>query len=93
VTSEFSQADSSVPDAAELGHDTSGGGWGNNELQNHTTRTNNARILGGHLVSEPRYCWRCFTPSLDQHSSVLPCLAVLRVNSSFVVVIKILGRG
>lgn len=31
-----------------------GGGWGNNELQTYTTRTNNCRIEGGHLVIEAR---------------------------------------
>ena len=29
-----------------------GGGWGNNELEYYTSRTNNARIVGGQLVIE-----------------------------------------
>ena len=51
---EFSQADGSAPDASKWGYDTGGGGWGNNELQYYTSRTNNARIEGGQLVIEAR---------------------------------------
>jgi beta-glucanase (GH16 family) len=32
--------------------ETGGGGWGNNELENYTSRTNNARIVNGQLVIE-----------------------------------------
>ena len=32
--------------------ETNGGGWGNNELENYTARTNNARIVNGQLVIE-----------------------------------------
>jgi beta-glucanase (GH16 family) len=49
---EFNQADGSAPDPARWGYDVGGGGWGNGELQYYTSRTNNARIEGGHLVIE-----------------------------------------
>jgi beta-glucanase (GH16 family) len=49
---EFSQADGSAPDPTKWGHDIGGSGWGNSELQYYTSRTNNARIEGGHLVLE-----------------------------------------
>ena len=32
--------------------ETGGGGWGNNELENYTSRTNNARIVNGQLIIE-----------------------------------------
>lgn len=51
---EFEQADGSPPDPAKWGHDTGGSGWGNNELQYYTSRTENARIEDGHLVIEAR---------------------------------------
>ncbi|MGL5019448.1 MAG: glycoside hydrolase family 16 protein, partial [Luteolibacter sp.] len=51
---EFSQADGTKPDSAKWGYDTGGTGWGNNELQNYTDRTENARIEGGQLVIEAR---------------------------------------
>ncbi|HKR21307.1 MAG TPA: glycoside hydrolase family 16 protein [Pyrinomonadaceae bacterium] len=40
--------------SANWGFDLGGGGWGNNELQNYTNRTENARISGGMLVIEAR---------------------------------------
>jgi len=40
--------------SANWGFDLGGGGWGNNELQNYTSRTENARISGGMLVIEAR---------------------------------------
>ena len=49
---EFDQADGSAPDAANWDYDLGAGGWGNNELQYYTSRTNNARIEGGQLVIE-----------------------------------------
>ena len=49
---EFSQGDGTAPDPARWGFDTGGGGWGNGELENYTSRTNNARIEGGQLVIE-----------------------------------------
>jgi beta-glucanase (GH16 family) len=51
---EFSQAENSKPDATKWGYDMGGGGWGNNELQYYTDRTQNARIEGGQLVIEAR---------------------------------------
>jgi beta-glucanase (GH16 family) len=51
---EFSLPDGSAPDASKWGYDTGGGGWGNNELQYYTSRTNNARIEGGKLVIEAK---------------------------------------
>lgn len=40
--------------AANWGFDLGGGGWGNNELQNYTNRSENARISNGMLVIEAR---------------------------------------
>ncbi len=51
---EFSQADGSKPDSAKWGNDIGGSGWGNNELQYYTDRTENARIENGQLVIEAR---------------------------------------
>lgn len=53
---EFDQPDGSSPDASKWVFDigTGNNGWGNNELQYYTSRTNNARIEGGHLVIEAR---------------------------------------
>jgi len=51
---EFAQAENSKPDPAKWGYDIGGGGWGNNELQYYTDRTQNARIENGHLVIEAR---------------------------------------
>ncbi len=39
---------------ANWGFDLGGGGWGNNELQNYTSRSENARIVNGMLVIEAR---------------------------------------
>ncbi len=39
---------------ANWGFDLGGGGWGNNELQNYTSRPENARIANGMLVIETR---------------------------------------
>ena len=49
---EFNQPDGSSPDPTKWGYDLGGGGHGNNELENYTSRTNNARIVGGNLVIE-----------------------------------------
>ena len=49
---EFKQPDGSAPDPDKWGYDTGGSGWGNNELENYTARTNNARIEDGKLVIE-----------------------------------------
>ena len=39
---------------ANWGFETGGGGWGNNELENYTSRTENARISNGMLIIEAR---------------------------------------
>ena len=39
---------------ANWGFDLGAGGWGNNELQNYTSRAENARIVNGMLVIEAR---------------------------------------
>jgi beta-glucanase (GH16 family) len=51
---EFSQPDGSSPDTNKWAFDigTGSGGWGNNELEYYTSRTNNARIENGQLIIE-----------------------------------------
>jgi hypothetical protein len=51
---EFSQTNGTAPDSTKWGYDTGGSGWGNNELQYYTNRTENARIEGGQLIIEAR---------------------------------------
>ena len=51
---EFNQPDGSPPDPAKWGYDIGGNGWGNNEREYYTARTNNARIEDGKLVIEAR---------------------------------------
>ncbi len=51
---EFNQPDGSSPDSTKWIFDTGAGGWGNSELEFYTSRTNNARIVGGNLVIEAR---------------------------------------
>lgn len=51
---EFSESNGSPPNPNNWGFDLGGGGWGNNELEYYTKRTNNARIENGHLVIEAR---------------------------------------
>jgi len=51
---EFSQADGTAPNSSKWGYDLGGNGWGNNELQYYTNRTDNARIEGGELVIEAK---------------------------------------
>jgi beta-glucanase (GH16 family) len=51
---EFDQPDGSGPDVAKWAFDVGGNGWGNNELECYTARTNNARVEGGKLVIEAR---------------------------------------
>jgi beta-glucanase (GH16 family) len=51
---EFTQADGSSPDSTKWGFDIGGGGYGNNELESYTSRTNNVRIQGGQLVIEAK---------------------------------------
>ena len=47
---EFNQPDGSRPDPAKWSFETGGNGWGNNELEYYTDRTNNAVIADGKLV-------------------------------------------
>ncbi len=47
---EFSGPDSASPDSSKWTYDTGGNGWGNNELEYYTNRTQNAHIKGGNLV-------------------------------------------
>ncbi len=49
---EFNQPDGSSPSSTNWVYDTGNSGFGNNELENYTTRTNNARIVGGQLIIE-----------------------------------------
>jgi beta-glucanase (GH16 family) len=51
---EFALPDGSPPDSANWGYETGNGsgGWGNNEWEYYTSRTNNARIQSGRLVIE-----------------------------------------
>lgn len=51
---EFSLSNGSLPDSAKWSYDLGGGGWGNNELQYYTNRSENARIEDGSLVIEAR---------------------------------------
>ena len=44
----------STINSANWSFETGGGGWGNNELENYTNRTENARISNGALVIEAR---------------------------------------
>jgi beta-glucanase (GH16 family) len=47
---EFSSANGSAPDATKWAYDLGGGGWGNQELESYTSRTQNAQIQNGNLV-------------------------------------------
>ena len=51
---EFSQPNGSSPDSTKWGYDigNGSGGWGNNQQEYDTSRTNNARIQNGQLVIE-----------------------------------------
>lgn len=49
---EFDQPDGSEPDPSKWGYDLGDNGWGNDELENYTASTNNARIEDGKLVIE-----------------------------------------
>ncbi len=51
---EFNQPDGSLPDPAKWSFETGGNGWGNNEMEYYTARTNNARIEDGKLVIEAK---------------------------------------
>jgi beta-glucanase (GH16 family) len=52
---EFNQPDGSAPDPAKWTYDIGAGGWGNNESEYYTSRTNNARIENGYLVIEAQH--------------------------------------
>ena len=47
---EFSGPDGASPDSSKWTYDVGGNGWGNNELEYYTNRTQNAQIKGGNLV-------------------------------------------
>jgi beta-glucanase (GH16 family) len=47
---EFSGPDGASPDSSKWTYDAGGNGWGNNELEYYTNRTQNAQIKGGNLV-------------------------------------------
>jgi len=48
---EFDGSAGSAPDQSKWGYDVGGNGWGNNELEYYTTRTDNAFLDGnGNLV-------------------------------------------
>jgi beta-glucanase (GH16 family) len=47
---EFSSANGSAPDATKWTYDLGGGGWGNQELESYTARTQNVQIQNGNLV-------------------------------------------
>jgi beta-glucanase (GH16 family) len=49
---EFNQPNDSKPDPTKWGYDTGGSGYGNNEREYYTDRTNNVRIEDGKLVIE-----------------------------------------
>jgi beta-glucanase (GH16 family) len=51
---EFQRPDGSAPDPTKWSYETGGNGWGNNELEYYTDRTNNVRIEDGKLVIEAR---------------------------------------
>jgi beta-glucanase (GH16 family) len=47
---EFSTANGSLPDSSKWIMETGGNGWGNNELETYTNRTQNAHVQDGNLV-------------------------------------------
>jgi beta-glucanase (GH16 family) len=47
---EFSSANGSAPDPSKWTYDLGGKGWGNQELETYTSRTQNAQIQNGNLV-------------------------------------------
>jgi beta-glucanase (GH16 family) len=51
---EFNQPDGSAPDLTKWSYETGGSGWGNNEMEYYTSRTDNVRIENGKLVIEAR---------------------------------------
>jgi beta-glucanase (GH16 family) len=51
---EFSGRSGSAPDGAKWTYDIGGAGWGNHELESYTSRVENARVSGGHLILTAR---------------------------------------
>lgn len=51
---EFTQPDGTSPDSSKWTYDIGAGGWGNNELEYYTSRTNNVRIETNMLVIEAK---------------------------------------
>jgi beta-glucanase (GH16 family) len=51
---EFKQPDGTKPDPTKWRYDTGGNGFGNNEREYYTDRTNNVRIENGQLIIEAR---------------------------------------
>jgi len=51
---EFSGPNGSAPDSTKWGYDVGGNGWGNNELEYYTNRTQNAYVEDGNLVIQAR---------------------------------------
>jgi len=51
---EFGGTNGSSPDSSKWTFDLGGGGWGNNELETYTARTQNAQIQDGNLVITAR---------------------------------------
>jgi len=47
---EFNGVNGSLPDPSKWIMETGGGGWGNNELETYTNRTQNAHVQDGNLV-------------------------------------------
>lgn len=47
---EFNGPNGSAPDPAKWTYDLGGNGWGNDELETYTSRTENAHVEGGNLV-------------------------------------------
>lgn len=47
---EFSAANGSLPDSSKWTMETGGDGWGNNELETYTNRTQNVHVQDGNLV-------------------------------------------
>ncbi|HMD98480.1 MAG TPA: glycoside hydrolase family 16 protein [Terriglobia bacterium] len=47
---EFSGPNGSAPDSTKWGYDVGGNGWGNDELEYYTSRTQNAYVQDGNLV-------------------------------------------
>jgi len=51
---EFGGPNGASPDSTKWGYDVGGNGWGNNELEYYTNRTQNAYVQDGNLVIQAR---------------------------------------